>query len=224
VRPFKKQKQDEETTPNLPAVRSNQQVAPQQPRRFMEDPQTGQLIEVQSMPPQQPYPQVPAYPTHPGTVGPPAPMQTNNAQQATAFQGSIGIQYNEDGSETFMMDGHIRHRKNYPKEGNSNGTSNYDGARDGISKKRLILGGLMAVLLLMVMADVFGVPHFRSEPGVYVSVEGKKHVADQNAPIVILKRLDRSVFGYGFQAIGWVFSVVGGDPPEAPDSNELNLD
>jgi len=81
---------------------------------------------------------------------------------------------------------------------------------DTMSKKRLFIGGVLALLVLMVLADIVGVPHVRTAPGEYASLEGVKEVGNPDGPLVILKRLDRSVFLYTIDGIGWVFRRVGG--------------
>lgn len=86
-------------------------------------------------------------------------------------------------------------------------------ARDipnAMSKKRLFIGGVLAIFVLMILADVVGVPHVRTGQGEYASLEGTKMVSDPDAPLVILKRLDRSVFLYTLDGLGWVFSTLGG--------------
>ena len=78
-----------------------------------------------------------------------------------------------------------------------------------ISKKRLVIGLLLTALLFMILADVVGVPHVRTNPGEYASLEGIKNIEVEDSPLVILRRLDRSVFLYTLDGIGWTFRQIG---------------
>ena len=144
------------------------------------------------------------------------------------FEGKIGIRYNEDGTETHVLDGHLRaHRTEPSAEHHSNNPSaNYDPRIDGsFNIRRLLIGAVLTSVVLMIMADVLGVPHVRTQPGIYVSLDGEKQTDDTDAPLVILKRLDRSVFAYAIDAVGWAFSeaskaIAGKNPdPEQITAN-----
>mgnify|MGYP003653704994 CR=1 FL=1 len=85
-----------------------------------------------------------------------------------------------------------------------------------MSKKRLFVGSTLAILVVMILSDVVGIPHVRTGEGEYASLEGVKRVDNPDAPLVILKRLL-----YAFDGIGWVFSVLGGSD-NAPDTQSLS--
>src|SRR5690606_8189279 len=122
-----------------------------------------------------------------------------------------------DGSETAMLDGRIQSVRHSPPPGRVGD----DGIPDAMSKKRLFAGSALAILVVMVLSDVVGIPHVRTGEGEYASLEGVKRVDNPDAPLVILKRLDSSVYLYAFDGIGWVFSVLGGSD-NAPETRSLS--
>tara|TARA_B100000614_G_scaffold261170_1_gene289951 strand:+ start:748 stop:1326 length:579 start_codon:yes stop_codon:yes gene_type:complete len=81
---------------------------------------------------------------------------------------------------------------------------------NAISKKKIFIGVMLVILIVMILADVVGVPHVRIAPGEYASLEGVKVVDDPDGALVILKRLDRSVFLYTIDGIGWTFRKIAG--------------
>lgn len=176
---------------------------------YVRDPHSGELVEVQQNP--QGYAPVQQQPS-------PPPAIPADQGDFIGFEGRMGVRTHPDGTEEFVYDGHVRGRKTTKAEQGNDGT--FDPKTGRMSKRRIFAGAVLALLLLMIFADVMGVPHVRTEPGTYVSLEGPKEVASTDAPLVILKRLDRSVFGYAFDAIGWAFTVIGGfiendaPPPE----------
>ncbi|MEM6258461.1 MAG: hypothetical protein AAGI37_09125 [Planctomycetota bacterium] len=195
----KKNKQREQPSNNAVTVYRPQhpQVQPNQPV-YMRDPHSGELVEVQ----QNPQGYVPTQ-TQPS----PPPAIPTDQGDFIGFEGRMGVRIHPDGTEEFVYDGHVRGRKTTKAGQGCDGT--YDPRLGRISKRRIFAGAVLVLLVLMIFVDVMGVPHVRTEPGTYVSLEGAKEVASQDAPLVILKRLDRSVFGYTFDAVGWVFSAVG---------------
>ncbi len=156
---------------------------------YTRDPDTGELIEVQQTP------QPPSQAHQPPIV--------QNGDDFIGFKGQMGIRYGADGSEEFVYDGYIQGKRT-TRAGQQD--HDYDPTKDIFwTKKRLFVGSLLVVFALMIAADIFGTPHFRSEPGIYVGLEGQKIVeTSSDESMIILKRLDRSVFSHTFDGIGWI--------------------
>ena len=58
----------------------------------------------------------------------------------------------------------------------------------------------------------------------FVTIQGAKQVHNTDAPLVIFKRLDRSVFGYTFDAVGWALTAIGSlMESEEPDPLALGI-
>ncbi|MFI4859334.1 MAG: hypothetical protein ACIAXF_01495 [Phycisphaerales bacterium JB063] len=53
----------------------------------------------------------------------------------------------------------------------------------------------VATTRLIIAADVLGLPHYRTGPGVYVGLEGEKTTDNTELPMIDLIRLGCSVFG-----------------------------
>lgn len=203
----RKPKQNEIVHVQRPEDVPSQPPMPIQPGQVYYDPNTGQYV--QAIQPGQGSMQQQS----PTTLLPPG---VDERTGGIGFEGRILIRQNADGSETSMLDGRIQSVRHSPPP--AEGTEYIPNA---MSKKRMFIGSALAILVVMILSDVVGIPHVRTGEGEYASLEGVKRVDNPDAPLVILKRLDRSVFLYAFDGIGWIFSVLGGSD-NAPETRSLS--
>ncbi len=214
--------------PNTDVVRSEQKPLPpssapqvfigQDGVAYYQHPQTGQMLPAPQQPQQGGMMQ--GHPAGRGSL--PGALPGAGEEDFIGFEGRIGVRYNADGSTTHVTDGHIRSRRT---EGVPAGGGAYDAYIGGRwSKRRLAIGAVLALLVLMVAVDILGMPHYRTAPGVYVGLEGEKTTPQTDLPMIALIRLDRSVFAYTLDGVGWVFGAVGGvlEGDSEPDDDSSN--
>lgn len=214
---------------NTEVVRTKQQPLPpssapqvfigQDGVAYYQHPQTGQMLPAPQQPPEGGVMQG----HNPAGSDYPASSIPGAGGEFIGFEGRIGVRYNADGSTTHVTDGHIRSRRTEAAPGTGAGAYDpYIGGR--WSKRRLAIGAALTLLVLMVAVDILGMPHYRTSPGVYAGLEGEKTTSNTDLPLIALIRLDRSVFAYTIDGVGWGFGAVGGmlEGDSAPGDDSTN--